>query len=412
MFTCNTCSLQFSKSDDQRIHMKTEWHRYNLKRKVAQLPSISEELFNSKVASLQSQSQSQSDTKTKQVTKKEQRRKEKEAILEQKRAIYKQAEEAMTAQAKIAGLPMERTSIPIIDKPTSNDLEEKEAKEEKEKEQEEAKEQEEVDEEILLQSKVANKTEIPTTTCLFAHPKYGHQFSTVDENVEHMFKQHGLYIPEATYLIDKEGLIEYLGEKIGFGFCIACNYQGKNAEAAREHMSKKRHMKIPYETEDEKLEISKFYDFSSTYDDVDDVVDEDLVSNPDDWEDISGDDDGEEQEEEEEEEEKGGKELPSVEKDAIYQAGNELILPSGAIIGHRSNARYYRQNLAPERELSEGQGTVIAAETRHMLTLRDRKELAEKKRNWKTEKKREDVNDRRAAKFINNQPHFRDQLLQ
>ena len=31
-----------------------------------------------------------------------------------------------------------------------------------------------------------------------------------------MFKQHGLYIPERKYLIDKQGLLEYLGEKIGF----------------------------------------------------------------------------------------------------------------------------------------------------------------------------------------------------
>lgn len=68
--------------------------------------------------------------------------------------------------------------------------------------------------------------------------------------------------------------------------------------------------------------------------------------------------------------------------------------------------------MAPDRELSEGQGTVIAAETRHMLTLKDREELATKKRTWKKEKKMEDLNDRRAAKFINNQPHFRDPLLQ
>ena len=67
--------------------------------------------------------------------------------------------------------------------------------------------------------------------------------------------------------------------------------------------------------------------------------------------------------------------------------------------------------MAPDRELSEGQGTVIAAETRHMLTLKDREELATK-RELEERKKMEDLNDRRAAKFINNQPHFRDPLLQ
>ena len=245
--------------------------------------------------------------------------------------------------------------------------------------------------------------EIPPTTCLFAHPKYNHNFDTIDENIEHMFKQHGLYIPERKYLIDKQGLLEYLGEKIGFGFCIVCNYQGRTAEAAREHMQQKRHMRIPYETEDEKLEISKFYDFSSTYDNNVVVVDGNGEEEDGDWEDVSG---------EEEDDEDDDEELPPVERDAIYQHGNELHLPSGAVVGHRSMARYYRQNLAPDRELSEGQGTVIAAETRHMLTLKDREELATKKRTWKKEKKMEDLNDRRAAKFINNQPHFRDPLLQ
>ncbi|EMG47767.1 putative zinc finger protein [Candida maltosa Xu316] len=369
--------------------MKSEWHRYNLKRRVAQLPPINEELFNTKVASLASAEE----PKEKQLTKKEQRRKEKEAILEQKRQILEQAKKAMLAKMQENG-----GELPAKEQPQQ----EQEPKEDVVEEKPELTEEQQ--EEQILKQKLANKTEIPPTTCLFAHPKYNHTFETIDENIEHMFKTHGLYIPESKYLVDKEGLLEYLGEKIGFGFCIACNYQGKHAEAAREHMQQKRHMRIPYETEDEKLEISKFYDFSSTYEDGDVLVSENVEGDDDgEWEDVSGDEVDDDEEEDD---------LPPVERDAIYQHGHELHLPSGAIVGHRSQARYYRQNLAPERELSEGQGTVIAAETRHMLTLKDRQELDTKKRTWKREKKSEDLNDRRAAKFINNQPHFRDPLLQ
>ncbi|WLF78025.1 pre-60S factor rei1 [Lodderomyces elongisporus] len=440
MFTCNTCNLQFPASEDQRTHMKSEWHRYNLKRKVAQLPPINEDLFNSKVAAAAAQKPDDG-TKEKHTTKKEQRRKEKAEILEKKRAILEQAKKAMLAEQNIQGgeegrkldnlrqqtgsTNSENSTLSNISKTveTDDNKDNEEVQKTQDTHEGEGNGEGELDpeheEEKLLQQKLANKLEIPPTSCLFAHPKYGHNFNTVDENAEHMFKQHGLYLPEPTYLVDKQGLIEYLAEKIGFGFCIACNYQGKNAEAAREHMQTKRHMRIPYESEDEKLEISKFYDFSSTYDDYrnnsnnnsdsstqrkpSNVISEgDDGEDEEEWEDVSGDEDVDSDEEE----------LPPVENDAIYRAGNELILPSGAIVGHRSNARYYRQNLAPERELSEGQGTVIAAETRHMLSLRDRVELAEKKRTWKSEKKREDINDRRAAKFINNQPHFRDQLLQ
>ena len=52
IYTCNSCSIAFETGQDQRNHMKTEWHRYNLKRRVAQLPAISEQVFNSKVNSL------------------------------------------------------------------------------------------------------------------------------------------------------------------------------------------------------------------------------------------------------------------------------------------------------------------------------------------------------------------------
>ncbi|RLV94341.1 Cytoplasmic 60S subunit biogenesis factor REI1 [Spathaspora sp. JA1] len=395
MFTCNTCSLQFPTAEDQRSHMKGDWHRYNLKRRVAQLPPISEELFQSKVANLAEDDEGQDGKKKneKQVTKKEQRRRDKEAILEKKKQILQLAKAAMLEK-------IQNGELPPKEQPIVQEQPEEEKPVVQTEEAEPAELSPEQQEEKLLAEKLATRLVIKPTTCLFSHPKYNHNFTTIEENMDHMFKQHGLYIPEQKYLVDPEGLLEYLGEKIGFGFCIACNYQGKTAEAAREHMSQKRHMRIPYETEDEKLEISKFYDFSSTYDDV--VVEE---GQEEDWEDVS--DEGEAGEDSDSEDE-----LPPAEQDALYQHGHELVLPSGAVIGHRSMMRYYRQNLAPERVLSEGQGTVIAAETRHMMNARDRQELATTKRAWAKEKKREDVNDRRAAKFVNNQPHYRDQLLQ
>lgn len=413
MFTCNTCGLEFPTAESQRSHMKGDWHRYNLKRRVAQLPPIDENMFNSKVANL-----AEDDEKTveKQLTKKEQRRKEKEAIQEKKRQILQMAKQAMMTKIKNGEMPpvkvsqeSENENGEIAPGKDTQELESVDDLVEKVSEvnlgpdsgiSQESNLTEEQLEEKLYQEKLANRVEIKPTTCLFSHPKAQKNFDTVEENIDHMFKNFGLYIPEQSYLIDKEGLISYLGEKISFGFCISCNYQGKNAEAAREHMKQKRHMRIPYESEDEKLEISKFYDFSSTYDDVTPVINGN--TNEDDWEDVSGD----------EAEDDSDDDLPPIEQDAIYRDGYDLVLPSGTVLGHRQFQRYYRQNLAPERVLSEGQGTVIAAETRAMLTVKDRKELAQTKRAWSNQKKREDVNDRRAQKFINNQPHFRDPLLQ
>lgn len=365
-FTCNSCGLEFPLVESQRAHMKSDWHRYNLKRRVAQLPPIDEDLFNLKVASLTLEEE-------KPVSKKEARRREKEAIIEKKRQILETARKAMVA--KMEAEAREGRFGLTGDEPAEEAVPEKSA--------------EQLQEE-LIKEKESNRVDIAPTTCLFCHRKKHADHDSIDDNVEHMKKAHGLYIPEAKYLVDLEGLLKYLGEKIGFGnVCLVCSYQGANLEAVREHMLSKRHMRIPYESEDEKLEISEFYDFSSTYE-------PEIEGDEGDWEDVSGEEDDDD--------------LPVGE--SIYKDGTDLILPSGVVLGHRSLQRYYRQKFAPERILSEGQGTVIAAETRHFMSAVDRQHLASQKRAWLRAKKREDVNDRRAAKFVNNQPHFRDPLLQ
>lgn len=49
LFTCVTCNIAFDNSDLQREHYKTDWHRYNLKRKVAELPAVTVHDFNDRL---------------------------------------------------------------------------------------------------------------------------------------------------------------------------------------------------------------------------------------------------------------------------------------------------------------------------------------------------------------------------
>jgi pre-60S factor REI1 len=44
-FTCIACQIGFHSADQQREHYHTDWHRYNLKRKVVSLPPVSAENF-------------------------------------------------------------------------------------------------------------------------------------------------------------------------------------------------------------------------------------------------------------------------------------------------------------------------------------------------------------------------------
>lgn len=50
-FTCLNCDARFANAKIQQDHYKTDWHRYNLKRRVAQLPSVSAEEFQQRVLS-------------------------------------------------------------------------------------------------------------------------------------------------------------------------------------------------------------------------------------------------------------------------------------------------------------------------------------------------------------------------
>ena len=48
--TCITCQVAFINAEIQRHHYKSDWHRYNLKRKVVGLPPVTVENFQARAA--------------------------------------------------------------------------------------------------------------------------------------------------------------------------------------------------------------------------------------------------------------------------------------------------------------------------------------------------------------------------
>lgn len=48
-YTCISCRVAFTDGELQRAHYKTDWHRYNLKRKVAEMPPVTAENFQERV---------------------------------------------------------------------------------------------------------------------------------------------------------------------------------------------------------------------------------------------------------------------------------------------------------------------------------------------------------------------------
>lgn len=93
--------------------------------------------------------------------------------------------------------------------------------------------------------------------------------ASVPLNVAHMERLHGMFIPERNYLVDLEGLIASLHEKIyEYHECLYCGKLKPSVFGLQTHMRDKGHCKIPFETEDQQLEIGEYYDFTSTYSDV------------------------------------------------------------------------------------------------------------------------------------------------
>ena len=208
----------------------------------------------------------------------------------------------------------------------------------------------------------AARSRLQPTQCLFC-PEAS---STLTDNLSHMSSAHSFFVPDVEYLVDLTGLITYLGEKIAVGnVCIHCNGKGREfrtLEAVRKHMIDKGHCKIAYDNETDRLELSDYYDFTSSYPDTDKRKKRKTKSTRQinveegsdaEWEDMDEDDGGEvdeivdeEMDVDEESEEESDDELPD--NQITYGDSHfELVLPSGARIGHRSMKRYYAQSFRP-----------------------------------------------------------------
>jgi len=55
---CSTCHIKFDSVVNYKLHLSTEYHIYNTKRRIAELPPISEDLFEQKKLSMISANQS------------------------------------------------------------------------------------------------------------------------------------------------------------------------------------------------------------------------------------------------------------------------------------------------------------------------------------------------------------------
>lgn len=162
-------------------------------------------------------------------------------------------------------------------------------------------------------------------------------------------KKHSFFIPFAEYLIDLDGLLTYLGAKVGMGkVCLWCNGRGRafypTLDALQKHMSAKSHCKIRFEEDEDDDEFLPYYRFPYMNKDPEEepATDGAMVISMSAKEMLKA---------KEEREEEAAKEGPRRTPASMNDAG-ELVMSDGSIIGHRTLNRAYKQNIRPETETS------------------------------------------------------------
>ncbi|XP_054730419.1 cytoplasmic 60S subunit biogenesis factor ZNF622 [Anastrepha obliqua] len=334
--TCISCSVRFSTADMQRDHYKTDWHRYNLKRRVAELPPVTAEAFQDIVLRVREEKateelESQMSFYCKACRKQFSTQKAHDNHLNSK----KHKDNLVRFESEHKGKEVEITKKSVVEQrphPALAAAAQGKGKfalqRQQENEQDDDDEYEDLDDdenfEVIEEEMTDHMdsdeweklAENPLTEkdCLFCT----HVSEDMIENLKHMSVAHSFFVPDTEYCTDLEGLLYYLGEKVANYFiCLSCNDRGKtfySLDAVRKHMIDKGHCQMLHEGI-ALAEYADYYDYSSSYPDHQEGMDVD----------------------------------EEVVPDVLDGDEYKLVLPSGVEIGHRSLLRYYKQHLNPNR---------------------------------------------------------------
>ncbi|XP_038899653.1 cytoplasmic 60S subunit biogenesis factor REI1 homolog 1 [Benincasa hispida] len=352
--TCNACNKEFLDVEEQKLHYKSEWHRYNLKRKVANVPGVTEALFLARQSAAAAQENAKS----------------RETSMLYSCGLCSKAYRSAQAHAQhlksrshiiraSQGAHDQEVEKPII-KPLPQRISNKVPQQSEEEESEE--EWEEVDpNEVMVDGNEDQDDDIDDIevdldpSCCFMCDL---EHDTIESCMVHMHKQHGFFIPDIEYLKDPKGFLTYIGLKVMRDFrCLYCNdncLPFSSLEAVRKHMEAKSHCKVHYgdEDENEEVELEEFYDYSSSY--------------------VDG---------------SGNQLVPSGTRDNTVEFGSggaELILVQGTserkstkTLGSRQFLRYYRQKPRPSPANDAAMTAVLAARYRSMglATVQSREKM-------------------------------------
>jgi pre-60S factor REI1 len=242
IYTCLACQVAFKSGEGQRTHYRSEWHRYNLKRKVDSLPPVTSEQFNSKAQGKKKKGdpKGHSPLFLKHIyIAREDKEEEEKKVVETTNKYCNTCRKSFGSVKQYENhVQSKKHKENEQKKSNSSSPEIKPVAASKAKAHDMTFTEETTEEEMnrMIDEKIKSAPRLTELDCLFCT----HASETFEDNMQHMTSTHSLFIPDIEYLVDLRGLVRYLGEKISVGNeCIFCNGKGRgmrSIDAVRKHM--------------------------------------------------------------------------------------------------------------------------------------------------------------------------------
>ncbi|KAI1303771.1 hypothetical protein EDD11_005310 [Mortierella claussenii] len=256
--TCLACGIRLPSLETQQLHHKSDWHTYNLKRKMVSLPPVSSEVFAHLVNTSREQANPEEVPQP-------------ECIPCSKKYLSFQAYDNHVNSKK-----HKQTVI---------------AHEKRQQQQNDSSLSTKEDlESASTTAGAVEHLEPSETVCLFC----SHQATDAASNYAHMRSSHSFFLPSSERLIDLAGILTYLAEKLVENYnCFWCTpsvfsqnlrpdqelHAGFSSLASvRRHMIDKGHCKLAMDQGAER-EYTDFYLTVDAYEDEDEEKDHNLEHN-------------------------------------------------------------------------------------------------------------------------------------
>ncbi|GJJ68013.1 pre-60S factor REI1 [Entomortierella parvispora] len=273
--TCLACGIRLPSLETQQQHHKSDWHTYNLKRKMVGLPPVPAEVFSQLVTASREQANPAEVPQPECVPcgKKylsfqafenhQQSKKHKQIAALYEKKMKKEQEAAASTESEATDSTAAETSTTTTTLNSQSNT-----------------------------TMAAEQKEPSETVCLFC----SHESEDGLHNYDHMYSVHGFFLPSSERLIDLEGMLEYLAEKLTKNLdCLWCTpsvfsqdlkpdqeiqSKFKNLASVRRHMLDKGHCKLAMDRGAER-EFADFYLSEDAFDGSSDEAAEDEVSSMD-----------------------------------------------------------------------------------------------------------------------------------